>query len=795
MITIKHINKTYNKGKRNENHVLKDITLEFPSKGLVMLLGDSGSGKTTLLNVLGGLDAFDKGQLSVEDTTLNKYKPEIIDGMRNTHTGYIFQNYYLLPNDTVYDNIAISLRMKGLKDPKEIDNRINHLLKLVGLPQYKSRNANQLSGGQQQRIAIARALSKDPNIIIADEPTGNLDRRNTLQIMNILKQISKNKLIIMVTHEETLADHYADQIIRLKDGEITEGKRTATSGTLDTTTESDIYLGDLEHLHESTSDNHHIDLYTDHSQRAPIKAKLIVQNNTLYIDVEDDAFKNVHIIKDSSDTNVYEEKRAVIAKQETTLPSINYPPITESESTKKSVINTKQTVRMAIAKLRRSSRFSKALYASFMFTAAIFAVALAMFANVYRFDDDAFLTRPKTHFEVEIPPHMEEIEAIENQPFITSFVPNQTEHISFQLPRFYNRSSAFNTQQPVVPLSLLDETTIIHGRMPESPFEIVVNKRLADNFLTQYNMREAGVTSYDDLLKLGYSPNIMPVGESRIVGITAQSAPVIYMNESLIYSLLTVSPYNAYDLYEDHTTLVQGQLPTQPNHAIIPDNGEPFEPFNLELSGQTINVVGTYELDNGHSHYVLLHRSALRHMYVDSLAYMAPRYFHVNDEAAAEQYFTEQDIPFVNLYEYEQTEEQLDRLSGFSGLLIFTIIAMGGSAAAYYFIIRSSMLKRIYEIGVYRAIGVRRRDVVKLFMIEILMLTTFTSLIGYLGMRYALNYIDRVTGEIAQIFNLSALTFVGGILMIYLINLVFGLLPLFRLLRKTPAQILSSYDL
>ncbi len=798
MIKIRHIEKYYNKGRRNENHVLKDLSLDFPDKGLVMLLGDSGSGKTTLLNVVGGLDKNDSGQIDIAGASLNKYRPAQWDLIRNNHIGYIFQNYYLLPQETVHDNIAMSLKMKGMTDKQDIEKRINMLLKLIGLPQYKDRKANQLSGGQQQRIAIARALSKDPNIIIADEPTGNLDRKNTLTIMNILKQISKEKLIIMVTHEETLAQHYADQIIRLKDGTISDSKADINTGKLDTTTETDIFLGDLEQIETSTGKDHAIKLYTDDSNQKPLNARLIIQNNTLYLDLGEHNFRNINLVKPDSDTKIHMKKRAEIAEEEQTLPTIDYPSIdTEQTKKKASVISARHSLNLALSKLRKTTKFGKLIYFGFAFSAAIFALAIAMFSNVFFFDDVDFLTLPPYAFEVEVDDNLDDIEALRQSGNFTTYMARRGHGgVLLNLPRFYNVGGMTNMHQQILPLALVDASDVILGDYPTEKTDMLITRTMAEDMLNNYDFRQLGITDIEAFLKLTYSRFGV---EHRITGIVDIPSRTMFLDEAMLYSVLTPEGYRAYELFESIET-VQGDLPADTYDILVPDPGEPFSPFSLELTeNHTFNAVGTFDPE-AHPYLsdqtIVFQLDGLKTYYYEySLSSDTKILYFTENKEAADTYLENGGYTFINTYERDRDQEQAMRLRTFSGLLVFTVIAMGGSAAAYYFIIRSSMLKRIYEIGVYRAIGVRRSDVIKIFTIEILIMTTLTSLIGYSLMRYALGYIDNITGEFAQIFNLSIITFISGVILIYAINLLFGLLPLFNLLRRTPAQILTTYDL
>ena len=182
MLKVFNLNKYFNRRRPNQIHVLKDISIDFPQKGLVTILGASGSGKTTLLNVICGLDKTDSGVIEVDNISMEKYRFNKWDHIRNQYFGYIFQNYNLFMDKTVFDNVAISLRLLGITDENLIKEQTLYTLSCVGMEKYKNRLAGSLSGGEQQRVAIARALVKDAHIIIADEPTGNLDEKTPSQL-------------------------------------------------------------------------------------------------------------------------------------------------------------------------------------------------------------------------------------------------------------------------------------------------------------------------------------------------------------------------------------------------------------------------------------------------------------------------------------------------------------------------------------------------------------------------------------------------------------------------------------
>ena len=219
MIEIRDLVKKYPIDRKNSFTALKGISLGFPEIQFVSILGPSGCGKTTLLNVIGGLDTFDSGYVVVDGHPLESLTPEDLDSYRNNEVGFVLQNYYLLPNLTVLDNIKAGLAVTGFS-ASEIEKRSVEALRKVGLSGYEKKLPSQLSGGQQQRVAIARSIVSDPKIILADEPTGSLDSVSSKEIMALIKEISKTRLVLMVTHNEDLAKKYSDRIIRMKDGGV-----------------------------------------------------------------------------------------------------------------------------------------------------------------------------------------------------------------------------------------------------------------------------------------------------------------------------------------------------------------------------------------------------------------------------------------------------------------------------------------------------------------------------------------------------------------------------------------------
>lgn len=227
MLKLNNIKKNYETGNESVK-ALKGISIEFRENEFVSILGPSGCGKTTLLNIIGGLDHYTSGDLIIDGISTKKYKDRDWDTYRNHRIGFVFQNYNLISHQTVLSNVELALTLSGV-DKQTRRKKAIEVLEKVGLKDQMYKKPNQMSGGQMQRVAIARALVNDPDILLADEPTGALDTKTSVQIMEILKEISKDRLIIMVTHNPDLADKYSTRIINLLDGEVTSDSKPYSS--------------------------------------------------------------------------------------------------------------------------------------------------------------------------------------------------------------------------------------------------------------------------------------------------------------------------------------------------------------------------------------------------------------------------------------------------------------------------------------------------------------------------------------------------------------------------------------
>lgn len=306
MIKLKDVEKRF---KNNEQVILNSINLELPDHGLVIFLGRSGSGKSTLLNVIGGLDDY-KGSIDYGNGA-NTYKMSDIDKYRQSHFSYIFQDFYLEDDETVFSNVKRGLLIKGISDPEECEKRINESLKAVGLLRYRRRKAGQLSLGQRQRVAVARAISSKPDVLFADEPTGNLDSTNGEQIFQILKELSKEMLVLLVTHNEGMANKYNDILYRIEDGVLKE--KSINTNHFANITESSSFLKKEANCIDFSKNGFKFKMYDlDNCNDKEVEITLLRKDGKTYIEFPEDVINtkidsSMLTIEESNEENNIQE--------------------------------------------------------------------------------------------------------------------------------------------------------------------------------------------------------------------------------------------------------------------------------------------------------------------------------------------------------------------------------------------------------------------------------------------------------------------------------------------------------
>ena len=381
VIKLQNVSKYFNKGKNNEIRAVQNTSLQL-NEGLVMLVGKSGCGKTTLLNVIGGLEKPDCGSITIGDTTITRYNCEQWDKLRNREIGYIFQNYNLIDELTVYQNLELVLKLAGI-DPATYQERIEYALSLVGMEKYIMRHPSSLSGGQQQRVGIARAIVKGANIIIADEPTGNLDDTNTVAVMQLLKGLSKHCLVVVVTHEEDLAAYYADRIVRIVDGVVAEDSANTGGGSLSHRSADHVYLGDM-HSEQWASEELDVCLYHD-DDLPKAKVTIVCQNGRILLHVDGNN-KVTLVTPDSSivlDQNKFEEHNSQFAKE----LQLDTAKLVGGTGKPKRIFTLRNAIRQTLGKMAQKWGVRrKNPYRLLYITALIFVLMIAAVAPAFVFN-------------------------------------------------------------------------------------------------------------------------------------------------------------------------------------------------------------------------------------------------------------------------------------------------------------------------------------------------------------------------------------------------------------------------
>ena len=535
MIKINSLNKYFNKGKQNEIHVINDISLELPSNGMVAIFGKSGCGKTTLLNTIGGLDNFKSGNISIDENDITNNT----DNIRNKYIGYIFQNYNLNNNQSCFNNVADALKLCGITNEDVIKERVMASLKNVGMEKYYKRTPDSLSGGQQQRIAIARAIVKNPKIILADEPTGNLDENNTILIMNLLKAISKEHLVVLVTHEESLVNYYCNKIIHLSDGKVVNIEDNYNIENLNVKNKNNIYLGDLD-KESIKNDLVEIDYYGEPSIE-PINLKIINNDGKLYIKIDS---PKIQILDHNSETKIKEGKFNQNNTKHNTEESIdmsNLPPIVGTKYGK--LFNIKSSIKEGFninfkknKKGRKLLHICMALFSMIIvFMFAVFGTSIKTLKNIKNsYNHNVFYVYTENYDVAnKINNSINNESGIDYTHLEYAYTP-QSQYVSFSFGTFETfKISAYESglylNATILGTDLLDNYDLVIGRKDNiKTNEIVISTKTASILLEKSLLGH--IKEYKDLLGLSCDNLDLFDITSTIVGIVKSDEPAIYIN-------------------------------------------------------------------------------------------------------------------------------------------------------------------------------------------------------------------------------------------------------------------------
>ncbi len=812
MIELKNVNKYFYRRKKNEIHVINNTSLKLDDTGLVALLGPSGCGKTTLLNAIGGLDNINSGSIYINGERISKRSSHSVDRIRNLNIGYIFQDYYLVDDMSVFDNVALSLKLCGIKNKEEIKKRVNFVLEKVGMYRYRNRAASMLSGGERQRVGIARAIVKDPSIIIADEPTGNLDSKNTIEIMNIIKAISKDRLVILVTHESELAMFYASRILKIEDGTIVSDETNSHDIDLDYKMDNKVYLLDMKNHKNIDNENVNIDYYSDSDNKLDIT--IVVQNGNIYIKSKN----KVDVIDSNSGIELVNDHYQKISKNIYNEYNFDFHEIIDNNYKKKysSVYNIFNSIKNGFSKIRNYSFIKKVLLFGFFVSGMFVTYSASSLFSVNNINDSDFVTLNKNYLVVDkMNVTTKEIEDIERDPNVNYVIPGKsTVNFSFEINDFHQTSDyEFKMMGSLSSINMLSDQDIINGRIAKNKNEVVIDKMIYDNILLNpsASVKNAGVLTVGDMLNRQiYLGNL----KYTIVGISNTNSPSIYTYESEFTNIIslnksvTSTTYGSYieeevsnnllfdyKIYKDSIKLKKGNYPVNDYEVIINEiHSEEYKIgkyLDYKVNDKKLKVVGYYTSSNTDIDYYFVNNNTIKYNNIrnnDGFVIFA------KDKDAALKKYSDLKLNIRDSYNYSKSNYIKDRRIAAKSNVIFAIIIMSVSLIEIYLIVRSSFLSRIKEVGIFRAIGMKKIDIYKMFFGEIFTITSIFSMLGVVFMTYVISQLSKIQ-YISNNYYMNGFIFIGIVLFIYVFNILIGLLPVIGIVSKTPAKILSRNDI
>lgn len=808
MLSLKNVNKYFNRHRKNEIHVINNVSLEFNDNGLVALLGPSGCGKTTLLNAIGGLDKIKSGKIYVNGKKISSKIDGKVDKIRNLNIGYIFQDYKLVDNMSVFDNVALVLTMLGIKDKNEVKNRVEYVLDKVGMLRYKRRPASMLSGGERQRVGIARALVKNPNIILADEPTGNLDSKNSLEVMKIIKSISKDRLVILVTHEVNLAKFYADRIIELKDGSIVKDYINKDKEDLDYAIDNNIYLKDFDKHDVIKDEDKLINIYLD--EKDNIKLDIVVRNGNIYVNSK--SRDNVVVIDEDSNIELINDSYKKI--QESDIDKYNFD--LKDDGKKKrysSIFNPISLITNGFKKVFDYSFLKKLLLLGFILSGMFIMYSVSSIASTINVKDEDFVTMNKNYLSVNLNKiKVDDYLKYENLDSVDYIIPgNSSVNFSVNYNDYYQSMNIKDILSgSLSDINLIKDSDIVYGTMPKEMNEVVVDKRSILSMFDETGYANMiGIKNVSDMI--GREIKIDTMDAFVIVGIVDLGSPSIYMNRGNFINVLSNTKNNDknmyvseeeignqkvydYNLEVNDIELKKGNYPVNDYEVIVNIKNSDTMPLNkyidTKVNDKKLLVVGYY-FSKDNMDAFLVNNNTVKY---DLISKSKDLVLVSKDKDKTINEFRDMGLNIEDSYSVsrkkyiENNKERVNTTLLVSGVILII------SLVEVFLMIRASFLSRVKSVGIYRAIGVKKSDIYRMFYGEIIAITTIASVPGIILASYILKVLSNIK-FLSKYFLVNFRIVLLSIIFVYIFNLIIGLIPVFNTIRRRPASILSRHDL
>ena len=819
MIKLDKVNKYYYKGKSNQIHVIDNTSMILPDRGIVCLLGPSGCGKTTLLNAIGGLDKVNSGKIYIDDQLITRFSSNRIDKIRNASIGYIFQNFNLLDDRTVFENVAIALRMVGVKDRKTVAQRVNYCLEKVGIYQYRNKLASALSGGQRQRVAIARAIVKNPRIIIADEPTGNLDSANTLEIMNIIKTISKDRLVILVTHERRIAEFYSDHVAEMKDGKVIKAYSNDSSRYLDYQLENKIYLKDMPVAKEFSQGDVNVKVYSD--DEGPADIKLVIRGGNMYISTAN----NLHIVDETANIEMVDEHYQAMDESYFENNDFDYNAYLPKKFKARysSIYTPFNMLSTGWKTVKGFKKIRKFLMIGFVFAAMFTMLAVSNVLGIievkptdYRQTNGSYITITNTEKDDSL---MGVVDSLDSVSYV---IPGDSKKaITFPMDDYLQTGYATtDLNVSITQTDVLQPEQIIEGTMPEEAHDVVLDKMVVDTFLRDKTGAAIGIDTAEEFI--GRKLTVPNLEDYTIVGISDVQSPSLFVDAGQVMYILTNSGNQTeefgfageeeevqdliqsgrvkdIDLADDGISLKKGsEMPDGLYEVLVNDSHEEEEDYEIgrsistKMGGHKLKVCGYYKSDKAGEDTYYVGADTIRADYISkqkSFCAYAPNPLQVKSLLDSQGLPCKvNDAKERKAYIHERKDQLTSALAVAGVIFLISLIEM-------FLMLRSSFLSRIKEVGTLRAIGLKKKDIYRMFSGEILVITLITALPGIAIMYYVLYNLVKITYYLEGMYMINPIIALISLAILVVFNLISGLIPVYVTMRKTPAQILARTDI
>lgn len=766
MIRVENIKKTFNPHSSARNQVLKGVSFELPDKGLVAIFGKSGSGKTTLLNIIGGLEKADGGKIIVDGESMKGNE----DKIRNQKIGFIFQNYYLERGYTISEIMRNAMLIAGFTDEKEIERRTEEVLKLVDMERFKNKQGDALSGGQKQRVAIARALIKGADVILADEPTGNLDAQNTYKVMDILKEISKTKLVVLVTHEVTLIKKYADTHIKIVDGllvddaEIDESE--LASITYGNVKEEPVAANELKDFTKSASKKNGR-LYTFKNIFRSLK-----KGNDEKAYSGGNIFKQIFILAMAAVVCFF----SLFSFEALNVKADNKP---IDENSVYVNMNNYSEVRKLKKDLYDTVDFYEMNYAEGGFSYNNLQSLSGITANYAPKALKSEDTKESVGLEFGAMPEEKQVlisrglaETLKNKLRIEE-LENDRSLSLILFEKDYAVSGIVNGEKPFVYFNRADYVNFL-GVYRDIRFTDNTNKFFKSDFIDKETNKTIN----------SYSAEIC-VYDSETLDLQNNQCTV-EINRNAIYKMMSDTTQADYRMEIANATLLKS-----PEFIAISDSYPMYvRQFSLTRTVMTTDI------------RIYVTKAALDNIFVyispnlDALGSGSQYFFEISTSggdqlASLNQRLSDRSVVSADVSALQRAQNKEELGAAVQSLMIFVLVAVL-MYLIYFFIEKSGSVKNSKEYGVYRAIGVNRSN--------LLFKETMNAVFGNLGV-YLITYLVVIAVMCARyaVMNVAFAGFIGiaaaSFVISSLLMIGISLIPYLFVLTQSPSEILSRYDI